>query len=178
LRLNDIFSGFSYFWTALLAGVVLFVSFVFGVMFLVLPGLLVIAGWGFAFHFIALRGTGVTGALAGSWRLFCAHWRSVLLLLFVVGGAHWAVSASATMLGAMFNGTQLFGGATYGGPGTGAPLITLPAFAISIFGARLTGFFLLWPLTNIFCLLCVREMLAQQAGTQGVLSPRTISSSI
>ena len=84
ISIQDAFSGFDSFGAAFLATAIIFVCAAVGMALLVLPGLFVIAAWGFAYYFIARDQASASDALAGSWNLLKTRTASVLLLLVLV----------------------------------------------------------------------------------------------
>ena len=70
------------------AAAVVGIGFIFGVVLFVLPALIVLLAWGYAFWFIANENQDVIEALSSSWRLLKANFSSVLAvwaILLVVG---------------------------------------------------------------------------------------------
>ena len=84
ISVQDAFSGFDSFAGALLVTLCIFVCASLGMIFLVLPGLVVIAGWSFAYYFVARDRASASEALAGSWNLLKSQTASVLLVLLLV----------------------------------------------------------------------------------------------
>jgi len=82
-------SGWSAFGASLLVALATF----FGLVFLVVPGLVALLGFGFALWFVALDRARATASLGASWRLFKANAGSVVLVWVIlvvlgsVGGA-------------------------------------------------------------------------------------------
>jgi uncharacterized membrane protein len=97
--IQDVFSGFSSFGAALIVTVILFVCVAIGTTLLVLPGLFVLAAWGFSWFFVALHGASAIEALAASWNLFKAQTASVLVLLVLLAVAN--AVASSVVLGVL-----------------------------------------------------------------------------
>jgi len=82
--IQDVFSGFSSFAPALIVSLIFFVCVAIGSALLVLPGLFLIAAWGFSWFFVALHDTSATDALAGSWNLLKTQTTSVLVVLVLL----------------------------------------------------------------------------------------------
>lgn len=101
VRVQDVFSGFDRFGAALLTSLIFVVVMSIGMMLLVLPGLFVIAAWGFALWFVALRGDSSTEALASSWSLLKRHAGSVILVLLLMSVVN--VVASSVVLAALLS---------------------------------------------------------------------------
>ncbi len=97
VRVGDVFDGFSSFGTAFLTSLVFCVALAIGMLFLVLPGVLVGLAWGFALWFVALEGASVSDALAGSWQLLKRHTVSVLVVFLILAVVN--TVASAVVLG-------------------------------------------------------------------------------
>jgi uncharacterized membrane protein len=101
-RIEDVFSGFSSFGAALLAGIIFAVAVAIGMLLLVVPGLFVIAAWSYAFWFIALKSASATDSLGESWSLLKTQAGSVLVVLILLAVVN-AVAGSivfATLLSA------------------------------------------------------------------------------
>jgi hypothetical protein len=94
--IEDVFSGFSSFAAALIVSLIFFVCVTIAMAVLVLPGLFVIAAWGFAWFFVALHGASATDALAGSWNLLKTQTTSVLVVLVLIGVAN-ALASSVVL---------------------------------------------------------------------------------
>jgi len=84
ISVQDAFSGFDSFAGSLLVTLCIFVCASIGMVFLVVPGLVVIAGWSFAYYFIARDRASASEALGGSWNLLKTQTVSVLLVLLLV----------------------------------------------------------------------------------------------
>jgi hypothetical protein len=100
IRVGEVFSGFDSFAPAFLTSLILILAVAVGLVFLVVPGLFVLAAWGFSLWFVALRGASTTEALAASWSLLKRHTGSVLVVL-LLGAILGSVGASvlfATLL--------------------------------------------------------------------------------
>jgi uncharacterized membrane protein len=101
-RIEDVFSGFSSFGAALLAGIIFAVAVTVGMLLLVVPGLFVIAAWSYAFWFIALKGSSATDSLGEAWNLLKTQAGSVIVVLVLLAVVN-AVAGSivfATLLSA------------------------------------------------------------------------------
>ncbi|MEO8181670.1 MAG: hypothetical protein ABI895_22775 [Deltaproteobacteria bacterium] len=83
--IQDVFSGFSSFGAALIVTLIFLVSVAIGTSILVLPGLFIIAAWGFSWFFVALHDASATDALARSWNLLKTQTTSVLVVLVLIG---------------------------------------------------------------------------------------------
>ncbi|HKO92566.1 MAG TPA: hypothetical protein VJU61_15530 [Polyangiaceae bacterium] len=84
ISVQDAFSGFDSFAGSLIVTVCLFVGGLIGTLLLVLPGLVVIAAWSFAYYFVARDRASAADALSGSWNLLKTQTTSVLLVLLLV----------------------------------------------------------------------------------------------
>jgi uncharacterized membrane protein len=84
ISVQDAFGGFDSFAGALLVTLCIFVCASIGSVLLVLPGLVVIAAWSFAYYFIARDHASAAEALAGSWNLLKTQTASVLVVLLLV----------------------------------------------------------------------------------------------
>ncbi|MFO0728720.1 MAG: hypothetical protein U1E65_33390 [Myxococcota bacterium] len=108
IQFGDIFKGLERFGTSFVLMILLGLGVTLGFMLLVLPGLVLAAGWFFAFNFAALRNTSAVGSLGASWRLFRANTGPVLTVLLIdvlvgaVGGAVFPVTLVTTPLTVIF----------------------------------------------------------------------------
>jgi len=84
ISVQDAFGGFDSFAPAVLVTLCLLVCASIGMALLVVPGLVVMAAWAFAYYFIARDGSSASEALAGSWNLLKTQTVSVLLVLLLV----------------------------------------------------------------------------------------------
>jgi hypothetical protein len=100
ININEVFSGFDAFVPSFLVTLVIGICAFFGMLMLVLPGILVLLIWSFALWYVALRGESTVGALSASWSLCKAHVGPVLVvfLTFMVLNA----AGSAVLFGALF----------------------------------------------------------------------------
>jgi uncharacterized membrane protein len=94
--IQDVFSGFSSFGAALIVSLIFFVGVAIGSALLVLPGLFLIAAWGFSWFFVALHDASATDALAASWNLLKTQTSSVLVVLVLLGVVN-AVASSVVL---------------------------------------------------------------------------------
>lgn len=94
--IQDVFSGFSSFGAALIASLIFFVCVAIGSALLLLPGLFLIAAWGFSWFFIALHDASATDALARSWNLLKTQTTSVLVVLVILGAVN-ALASSVVL---------------------------------------------------------------------------------
>ena len=84
ISVGDAFGGFDSFAESVLVTLCMLVCASIGMLFLVVPGVILIAAWSFAYYFIALDRASATEALAGSWNLLKTQTASVLLVLLLV----------------------------------------------------------------------------------------------
>lgn len=96
ISVRDAFGGFDSFAESVLVTLCMLACASIGMMFLVLPGVIVIAAWSFAYYFIAFDRASATQALAGSWRLLKTQPASVLLVLLLVVVVN-AISATVVL---------------------------------------------------------------------------------
>jgi len=87
-------------WPAFGASVLIALTAAVGMLFFVVPGLVILLGWGFALWFIALDRSSATASLGASWRLFRANLGSVVLvwIILVVLGS---VGGGAALVGTL-----------------------------------------------------------------------------
>ncbi len=99
IAVTQVFDGFDTFGSSLGALILAGIGIAIGCIFLVIPGLILAAGWGYAMWFVALRGAGPVDALGSSWRLFRANLAYVLVVEVIVGALN--SLGSAVLLGAL-----------------------------------------------------------------------------
>lgn len=105
IQLGDVFSGFDRFLPALLGLVLIAIGVAVGLVFLVVPGVVLAIGWMFFLPFVALRGQGPVEALGSSWRLFRRKPSEtltvfvLLTVLEVIGGGSVILTLLAVPLG-------------------------------------------------------------------------------
>lgn len=83
IRIEDVFSGFSSFGAAFLTTLILMIGMGIGFLLLVLPMFFVMAAWGFALWFVALRDASSVEALGASWSLLKSNLGSVIVVLLL-----------------------------------------------------------------------------------------------
>jgi uncharacterized membrane protein len=95
-------------WSAFGASVLIVLTTAVGLVLFVVPGVVVLLGWGFALWFIALDRASATSSLGASWRLFKANAGSVVLVWIIlavlgsVGGAALIGTLITFPLGTLF----------------------------------------------------------------------------
>lgn len=85
LAIRDFFRGFGYFWTLVFASILSGILVFLGSLLLILPGLYLSIGYGFAVFLIIDRRLGVWQALETSRKTVTKHWFTVFWLMIVLG---------------------------------------------------------------------------------------------
>jgi hypothetical protein len=83
IRIEHVFAGFDSFAPSFLTTLIVLVGVSIGLVLLVVPGLFLMAAWGFALWFVALRGASAVEALSASWALLKQNTPSVLLVVLL-----------------------------------------------------------------------------------------------
>ena len=83
IAINDVFGGFDVLGASLLTAVIFTIAAAIGFALLVIPGLFIMAAWGFAMWFVALRGAGVGSSLGAAWELCKRRSGPVVLVLLI-----------------------------------------------------------------------------------------------
>lgn len=96
---SAVLEGFSHFFGATLATLVILLGVTVGLALLVLPGLFLTAAWSMTFHAMATEDLGAGAALSRSYKVFKEHSLIIVLLLIVLGVLN--TIASALLLAAL-----------------------------------------------------------------------------